>query len=1235
MDVAQNFLRELALELVRNAGVVIPEEGCGIPQIERFQRFLLPENIAILVYNFSTFGRGEKPLYDGSALLGSLGREPSYCLNIMYYERSRHYNPILNLKAAAGSRGGYCVACNVGYRPDKGHRCAKKCPRCYAASHCENYDAMLVRCGKCKRSFFGQACYNRHREVNSYDSKSHASVCDSVKVCDGCGRFVKSGTEHKCDETYCKTCRSLRPSNHQCYMQPLRRKTVLEDPGEGTSTGKRVEVVRNKDNDELTNSRSKGLVAFVFYDFETRQDELLQGSEDSYLHVPTLCVAHQVCEACSALEEDATRCRWCGIREFVFRDDPMKQFVDFVTRSTKCFKKIICIAHNAKAFDAQFILKYLVEKTEMTEKPELILNGTKIIAITLGHVKFIDSVNYMPMRLSELPKAFGLRDTSDKGVFPHLFNTIENQTYVEPLPDIRYFCPDQMKSEEREQFLAWHSKLSNEGYIFDFQRKIVRYCRNDVVILRRACMEFRKIFLERGDVCPFEECTTIASTYMKVFRKNFLRSDEIGVIPSKGYRNADKQSQKALRWLVWMERELGHPVIHAGRGREHVIAGATVDGYYETETANETRRYVLQFHGCFWHGCPSCFRVNRDRTLLSANPEDTIDTRYERTLTRTWRLQRLGYRVTEKWECDFDREVRENREMQTYFENHALLKLAPLNPREAFYDGRTENIATHYEVKGTEKMPYVDVCFLYPYVLKTGAFPIGHPDIYIGEECGRLIGTAPNFNFDNVEGLVRCKVLPPRDLYHPVLPYRVNGKLIFGLCRSCYETFSTLPCTHDSPSDREFEGTWVSCELRKAVEKGYFVTEVSEIWQYNVTRYDPGTRQGGLFAEYINTFLQLKQEASGWPSECQDDEAKERYLREYEKTEGIVLEKNNIARNSGLRSVAKLCLNSFWGKFGQRANLPKTEIVKTFHHFATLLTSPEHEITGILPVNDEVMYVSWRLREEAVVASPITNVVIAAYTTAQARLVLYSYLEKLDKRALYCDTDSCIYLSSGVPNEYEPRTGNFLGDMTDKLESYGSGSFIESFVSGGPKFYAYVVCTPQGNTHEVCKVKARKKNVIEFREGLPRPEDYSNDPLIPKLIIIDDLMRESSSSDVIVDLFTKGSHHKNLSVILISQNLFHQGRGQRDISLNANYIVVFKNPRDRAQIRHLARQVYPDNPKFVEEAYYDATSKPHGYLLFDLKQSTPDSYRFRTCIFPNDTRQYVYVSRRTFSNGSV
>uniref|UniRef100_A0ABD2VU05 Uncharacterized protein n=1 Tax=Trichogramma kaykai TaxID=54128 RepID=A0ABD2VU05_9HYME len=103
--------------------------------------------------------------------------------------------------------------------------------------------------------------------------------------------------------------------------------------------------------------------------------------------------------------------------------------------------------------------------------------------------------------------------------------------------------------------------------------------------------------------------------------------------------------------------------------------------------------------------------------------------------------------------------------------------------------------------------------------------------------------------------------------------------------------------------------------------------------------------------------------------------------------------------------------------------------------------------------------------------------------------------------------------------------------------------------------------------------------IIEFREGLPAPEDYSNDNERRKLLILDDLMRESSNADVL-DLFTKGSHHKNLSIIFITQNVFHQGAKQRDLSLNTKYMVLFKNPRDKSQIRHLAQQVFPEDPKF-------------------------------------------------------
>lgn len=149
-----------------------------------------------------------------------------------------------------------------------------------------------------------------------------------------------------------------------------------------------------------------------------------------------------------------------------------------------------------------------------------------------------------------------------------------------------------------------------------------------------------------------------------------------------------------------------------------------------------------------------------------------------------------------------------------------------------------------------------------------------------------------------------------------------------------------------------------------------------------------------------------------------------------------------------------------------------------------------------------------------------------------------------------------------------------------------------------------------------------KKYNVEFIRGLP---EIDFDGSVPVLIIIDDLMSEADQR--IVDIFTKGSHHRNISVLFVTQNLFHQGKGRRDISLNAHYIIYFKNPRDRAQIKHLALQVYPENSQFVYEAYKDATSQPHGYIFIDLKQITNDDYRFRTNIFPDDQYCYAYVPK--------
>ncbi|XP_031781451.1 uncharacterized protein LOC116416625 [Nasonia vitripennis] len=393
-------------------------------------------------------------------------------------------------------------------------------------------------------------------------------------------------------------------------------------------------------------------------------------------------------------------------------------------------------------------------------------------------------------------------------------------------------------------------------------------------------------------------------------------------------------------------------------------------------------------------------------------------------------MRDCGYDVRSVWECEFDEVKLRNQEIASYVKNHPLMSRITLNPRDAFFGGRTENIIPFYKVKG-EKIKYTDICSLYPYICKRGKFPIGHPRIFVGEECRELIGDDYN-NLDGVEGLVKCRVLPPRNLYMPLLPVKMHGRLLFALCRSCYAEARTEDCHHEQIADREFTGTWVANELRKAVELGYRISEIYIIWQYDTTRFD-GTK-GGLFAQYVNLFLKIKQEASDWPSWCINENAKARYLAEYERDEGIVLDREKIKKNPGLRAVAKLCLNSLWGKFGQRTNMKQTTVVKSRENLLKLLFTTDKEVFDILPINDDILYVNWQFREEAVTSTSYTNVVIAAYTTAQARLELYGYLEKLGSRLLYCDTDSCIFVKNeNDPAEYEPPIGNLLGAMTDEL----------------------------------------------------------------------------------------------------------------------------------------------------------------------------------------------------------
>lgn len=193
---------------------------------------------------------------------------------------------------------------------------------------------------------------------------------------------------------------------------------------------------------------------------------------------------------------------------------------------------------------------------------------------------------------------------------------------------------------------------------------------------------------------------------------------------------------------------------------------------------------------------------------------------------------------------------------------------------------------------------------------KYGEYPVGHPEIMFKPLTTDI---SPYF------GLARVTIVPPRNLYHVVLPYRCAGKLTFPLCAVCVEqqipqpsTARSWSCSHDD-TKRSLTGTWCTPELEEAIRRGYVIKKIHEVWHFP-------RRSNALFTFYVNTFLKLKQEASGWPAWALTQEQKEQYVDDYARHEGVQLDAKNIEKNSGRRSLAKMMLNSFWGKYGQASN---------------------------------------------------------------------------------------------------------------------------------------------------------------------------------------------------------------------------------------------------------------------------------------------------------------------------
>jgi hypothetical protein len=789
----------------------------------------------------------------------------------------------------------------------------------------------------------------------------------------------------------------------------------------------------------------------------------------------------------------------CCLREVIFRgESTASDFCKWIISPMR--DQFTILFHNARNYDSNFILNYCV--TEAKIKPEVIYAQCKIMFLKISKeftVRILDSLSFMQMKLSKLVQAFDLRVESElensegglkKGDFPHKLNRSDMQDYIGPWPSLEAYDVDLMGESDREKFIAWHSE--QQGKVFDLQKELLEYCRMDVTILRLACMKFRDLIMEittvRGvdgevtcRVDPFAHIT-VASMTMQIFRHNFMEEhhdvilsdgrggtavfkggewwldgdvipeedicekkfvmSSIAQAPAQGYVRNSKHSKKSIEWLEYKASKLGREIIHArNKGEKVIFCGGSrlpVDGF--DPLGNAGKGVIYMYHGCFWHG-HDCITMRDSRVPRSNFSMDDLK---RMTKSNVNKLKQMGYEVIEIYECEFDKEIRENPEIKEFVNSLDIPER--LTIRQAFYGGRTCGFKMHDKCNENERILFLDVVSLYPYVIKSCKFPLGHPEIITHDF---------DMSMKSYFGIAHVKIVPPKNLYVPVLPYRTREKLIFPLCKACVDSENMGDCNH-SEGERSLTGVWCTPEIMTALDSGYKLVKIYEVYNYtNSAQIDDTTGKGGIFSDHVNLFIKLKAQASGFPDWVKTDEDKMAFVKEFEEKVGVKLEIDQIKLNPALRSICKIILNSFWGKLGQRQQKPKVEYLSNVSELHDVQRDSRKEIKNFHIINPDIVAIEYVVGKEFLEDSNVSSEILAGFTTTYARLELLKHIRCVSKAILYTDTDSIIFKAK-INDEgkyiHLPETGTCLGELSNELKE---GEYIEEFACTGPKSYSY------------------------------------------------------------------------------------------------------------------------------------------------------------------------------------
>ena len=392
----------------------LPEGPCGLGELELFQIVLAEYQIVVV-----SADHGYQIIFKGP-------RQPDHKL-LCLIKVQDHYHVCHSLSGFFG-KNYFCLDCEKAFCNDdlQHHRCpGRKCSSCHQ-THCRDFSTAAVGpaavpCRDCKRFFFGADCllnHQTHTSAGRVASTPQMSVCSTHKRCPDCQTLCQglAVQRHKCGYGKCPSCKEYVPTDtHRCYIQPIVEQARPMDHSlrRGAAAGlATLQANTSPDEaepilDETTNVLPHPL--FLYFDIEARQDT---GEH----------VANLLCAETSESDE-----------QFTFAGEScMEAFLDWATSLTRTpnphvKRKVICIAHNFKGYDSYFILEQCYKQYV---KPGQLVNGAKILSLSLADLRFLDSLSFLPMPLAAFPKAFGLTELK-KGFFPHFLTPKTTKTTLD------------------------------------------------------------------------------------------------------------------------------------------------------------------------------------------------------------------------------------------------------------------------------------------------------------------------------------------------------------------------------------------------------------------------------------------------------------------------------------------------------------------------------------------------------------------------------------------------------------------------------------------------------------------------------------------------------------------------------------------------------------------------------------------------------------------------------------